>query len=230
MAGVSMGYPESCDLCVRERINDDLFQGDLRLDIKPFVGVAPTIMLAGLNPTTSTDYPVQHAFALKTPGLPLYDYIVHDILNAAGLRLDDIYATNLVKCTFPAHRQPREICRQQYRRGDDDTVGNFLTPFFKRCSRYLGEEIREIQPSIIICFGQIAHNLMSENYALGSQGLGRRMEDVFGTSCNIMIEERDVTYIPCIYKAEAETAYFHDRFPLFIECLKDEAISAGIIT
>ncbi len=224
-----MGYPESCDICVRERIHADLLPEDLRLDIKPFIGVAPTVMIAGLNPTTSADYPVHHAFALKNPELPLYDYIVHDIVNAAGLNLDDIYATNLVKCTFPSYRQPREICRRQYGRADDETVMNFLAPFFERCSRYLEEELREIHPSIIISFGQIVHDLMRERYALGSQDVERKMKDAFGESYHIMIGDRKAVYIPCIYKAEGKTAYFRDRFSRFVECLKNEAISAGII-
>ena len=230
MAGVSMGYPESCDICVRERINADLFQGDLQLDIKPFIGIAPTIMIAGLNPTTSDDYPVQHAFALKNPELPLYEYIVHDILNAAGLNLDAIYATNLVKCTFPSYQQPRGICHKRYGRADDDTVRNFLSPFFKRCSRYLEEEIREIQPAIIICFGQIVHELMVKKYDLDEQGIERQMEDAFGKSYRIMVEERKIAYIPCVYRTERDAVYLRDRFPRFIKCLKDEAISSGIIT
>ncbi|MEA3471025.1 MAG: hypothetical protein U9R24_04855 [Thermodesulfobacteriota bacterium] len=75
---------------MRERINADLFHGDLRLAIRPFIGVALKVMIAGLNPTTPTDYPVHNAFALKSPELPIYGYIVHDILNEAGLNLQDI--------------------------------------------------------------------------------------------------------------------------------------------
>lgn len=215
---------------MREGLNADLFQGDLQLDIKPFIGIAPAIMIAGLNPTTSADYPVQHAFALKSPELPLYDYIVHDILRTAGLTLDAIYATNLVKCTFSGHRHPRGICLEQYGRADDDTVENFLYPFFKYCSHYLEEEIREVKPSILICFGQVVHGLMVKKYDLDEQGVEKTMKDAFGKSYRIMVEERKIAYIPCVYRAERDAPNLGDPFPRFIQCLKDEAIASGIIT
>jgi hypothetical protein len=46
-----MGYPSTCDICVREKVCIHWLRSDLQLAVQPFIGTNPKIMLVGQDPT-----------------------------------------------------------------------------------------------------------------------------------------------------------------------------------
>lgn len=78
-----------------------------------------------------------------------------DLLALAGLRREDVYIANVVKCRPPSNRNPRpeEI---------------------EACSPFLREQIRSIWPDVIVCLGNFATHFVLRTEA-GITGLRGRM-------------------------------------------------------
>lgn len=66
--------------------------------------------------------------------------------NAKNSR-DEIYMTNLIKCNLPQNRRPKQ-------------------KEIKVCSKYLDEEINEIDPKILVPLGYYATKYLFEKYSL----------------------------------------------------------------
>jgi DNA polymerase len=62
---------------------------------------------------------------------------LNEILREAGLKRENIYITNIVKCRPPGNRAPR-----------NDEI--------KACAPYLEEQIKELKPKIIVLLGNSA--------------------------------------------------------------------------
>ncbi len=73
--------------------------------------------------------------------------ILHALLKESNINEDDLYLTNLIKCTLPKNRRPkqREI---------------------KACSYYLDQEIEAVQPAIIVPLGFYSTKYLFEKYDL----------------------------------------------------------------
>jgi len=210
-----MDYPKECSICVEKGIKAKLFKGNLELSVKPFQrGKKPTVMLVGLNPTL-TKKQAHTVFELDNEDSTIYKYIT-DILNRTGLDLDDIYATNLVKCTFPSNQEPRSICQKVCGRKDNETVKRFLLPFFGECKKYFRSEIREINPKIVISFGEVPHQLIVEEFDLQSQKVDKDMKKAFSNIYQVNILHRDFLYLPCIRLIVKNRPYFSDLWNVFI--------------
>jgi hypothetical protein len=223
-----MGYPEVCNICVRDRVNADLFNGEVALNVRPFEGGRQTVMIAGLNPTTAVRPAVRTVFALDNPDFPIHKYLVTDILRPARLDLFDVYATNLTKCTFPGGREPRRICEAAWGRSDNDAVKDFLWPFFERCRTYFEREIQEVAPKILLAFGEVTHLMICGAYDLASQGVPATMEEAFGHKYAVSLSNLAVIYLPCVRQYVKNHTYFISRFPRFIGQLDEAARSTGI--
>lgn len=78
-----------------------------------------------------------------------------DLLALAGLRREDVYIANVVKCRPPSNRNPRpeEI---------------------EACSPFLREQIRSVWPDVIVCLGNFATHFVLRTEA-GITGLRGRM-------------------------------------------------------
>ncbi len=59
-----------------------------------------------------------------------------------------VYATNLVKCTFP---KPPSTYRGKY----------FLKPYFENCMTHLEKEVLNFRPNLVLSFGEPAHRYFS---------------------------------------------------------------------
>ena len=224
-----MGYPKKCSICVEKGINAELFEGNVELSVKAFQrGQKPTVMLVGLNPTL-TKKQAHSVFELDNEDSTIYKYITHDILKRTGLKLDDIYATNLVKCTFPYKQEPRVICKKAFHENPDNkTVKNFLSPFFQNCKKYFKEEIDQINPKIVISFGEVPHQLIVEEFDLQSQKVHKDMKKAFSNIYRVNILHRDFLYLSCIRLRVKHLPYFRDLWDVFIRRLQEAVISAGI--
>jgi uracil-DNA glycosylase len=214
-----MGYPKECNLCRQKKITKGIGIEDLKLSVKPFQkGKNPYVMLVGLNPTL-TKKQVKVVFELDDDDSTIYKYIVQDILPHVGLKIDDIYATNLVKCTFS--QEPRIICERTYGKKDNKTVKTFLSPFFQNCRRYFTEEIMEINPKILISFGEVPHQLIVDGFNLTQQNVNVNMKEAFGNIYRVPMHGRDVFYVPCIRLVAKNHPYFRNSWEMFVKRLKE---------
>ncbi len=76
--------------------------------------------------------------------------LLNDILKAIGLRREDVYICNILKCRPPENRDP-----------EADEV--------EACEPYLKRQLEIIDPSVICCLGRhAAHTLLRTNATLGA--------------------------------------------------------------
>lgn len=122
---------------------------------------------------------------------PLYTYIVTEILKPAGLELDEVYATNLIKCRFPNNQTPRDISKRH-----GMSMKEFLAPFWHNCERWFRQEVREIHPKIVLSFGEPAHQLLAEGFCWN---VSTRIKEAFGNIYEVRLLGENVHYAPCIH-------------------------------
>jgi len=73
--------------------------------------------------------------------------VLDELLKSAGIKRHEIYMTNLIKCMLPKYRKPKE-----------DEV--------KACSYYLDEEIKLINPKILVPLGYYATCYIFQKYKI----------------------------------------------------------------
>ena len=71
--------------------------------------------------------------------------VLDELLNKAGVKRHEIYMTNLIKCMLPKYRKPRQ----------DEIIA---------CSYYLNEEIRLINPKVLVPLGYYATRYIFQRY------------------------------------------------------------------
>ena len=105
----------------------------------------------------------------------------------------------------------------------NEAVKKLLSPFFQNCKRYFAEEIREIRPRILISFGEIPHQLITEEFGLAQQGVKIRMKDAFGNVYPVKMLGLDIKYFPCLRVVAKNHPYFSKFWGAFIKKLKEAA-------
>ena len=73
--------------------------------------------------------------------------VLDELLTKAGVSREEIYMTNLIKCMLPKYRKPKE-----------DEI--------KACSYYLNEEIKLINPEVLVPLGYYATHYIFEKYGI----------------------------------------------------------------
>jgi uracil-DNA glycosylase family 4 len=215
-----LSYPKGCDFCIKAKTNSHLFSGNIELLTKPIRGTNPSIMLVGQDPTIAKGQ-VYSVLDLENTSGNLYKYITVDILNHAGQTLNNIYATNLIKCQFPNNQTPKSISEKHKVKMKD-----FLYPFFNNCKHWFFKEVHKIHPKIILSLGEPVHQLLVEEF---SWSVPETMKATFSNVYNVNLLDRNVLYIPCIHINTRRHRYYKERWQKFILNLKKAAKSANII-
>jgi len=91
--------------------------------------------------------------------------IFDELLNSVGLKREEIYITNIMKCRPPNNRNPNQ-----------DEI--------KACSPHLNNQIETIKPKIICCLGNFATDFILRRFNLSDkiQGISRIHGEVFRVS------------------------------------------------
>jgi len=87
--------------------------------------------------------------------------VLDEMLREAGVRREDIYLTNLVKCMLPKYRRPRE----------DEIAA---------CSPYLEEEIAIVRPATLVSLGFFATRYILDRYGIPKPKTKAEFPEVFG--------------------------------------------------
>ena len=217
-----MGYPTACTICGDQGVRQSYLPGPIRLKASPFLAVKrPKILFVGQDPTIRKGE-AEMVLKLDRPGQPLYNCIRGRILDRLGLALDEVAATNAVKCTFPNNRVPNDIARDHKAHFQDQADREsvlvetaFLGPFFENCKRYLIDEIQGLRPRVLVSLGQPCHQLLVTAFGW-PMGLG--MKDVFG-SFQITKEPFNVTYVPCVHQPSCDKEHYKAKWPDFLRSL-----------
>ncbi len=174
------GYPNSCNKC-------DQLPGDLKLQVSPFYkeGNIFKLMLVGQDPTIFKDSSrVRKVLMLDEESGQLNRWLRNIFKN----NFDEItiYATNIVKCTF---------------NNPPSTNGgvNYLKPYFEYCKSYLGNEIKNYRPNLVIALGEPAHILIRTLFT-NSNNIGQTMQLAFnGNFIKAKVDDVEFDYSPCLH-------------------------------
>jgi len=110
--------------------------------------------------------------------------VIDELLNEAGIKRDEIYMTNLIKCILPKNRKPKQ-----------DEI--------EACSHYLNEEIKLINPKILAPLGYYATCYIFKKYNLPSPSKAE-FSSIFGKL--FLAEDKKILPLPhpatCLYNPE----------------------------
>lgn len=108
-------------------------------------------MLIGQDPTVrKRPERVEQVLMLNQPGGQLSRWL-RDLLGESVFERITIYATNLVKCSFP--KPPSDFDNGGYQ---------FLTPYANNCRRHLTQEVASFHPTLVISLGEPSHRIFRQ--------------------------------------------------------------------
>ena len=177
-------------------------------------------MLDCQEPTTSKGA-VYSVLDLENTSGSLYRYIVNEILEPVALSLNNIYATDAVKCRFPDNQKPYAISKKH-----DITTKDFLSPFFCNCRHWFLQEVQEIHPNIMLPFGEPVHQLLIEEF---HWVVPTSMKDAFSNIYKVNLLGDIIFYLPCIHINTKNLSHYKNLWNKFIQNLKEAVISTRIV-
>ncbi|MDY6965820.1 MAG: type-4 uracil-DNA glycosylase [Halobacteriota archaeon] len=106
--------------------------------------------------------------------------ILEELLTSIGLKREDVYIANILKCRPPDNRNPKK----------EEILA---------CTPYLDDQIRIIDPGIIATLGNFASNYIMEEFSIPSESIGKIHGRVFevGNLCS------QIVIIPLYHPAAA---------------------------
>lgn len=179
----SFGYPRQCNSCQASGTS-------IKLTVEPHFKKGPAfkVMLIGQDPTILKDPDknrVKEVLMLDDEKGQLKRWLTN-IFGEENFGKIELYATNLIKCTFdnpPSTKGGKE----------------FLRPFFDNCKSHLLKEIQNYRPNLILTFGEPAHyyflKIMPE-----TKNIETKMNKAFkGDFYKIKFDDFVFDYSPCLH-------------------------------
>jgi len=130
--------------------------------------------------------------------------LLTELVEGIGLRREDVYITNVVKCRPPGNRDPKP-----------DEI--------RTCSPYLDEQIQIIRPSIIVTLGRHSTGYILSRVGISTTGISRVRGRIFKVSyppgINVIVIP---TYHPAaaLYNPKIKD-YLKRDFHLIKRCLSE---------
>ncbi len=103
--------------------------------------------------------------------------VLDELLSKAGIKRQEVYMTNLIKCMLPKYRKPKQ-----------DEI--------KACSYYLDEEIKLINPKVLVPLGYYATYYIFQKYGILSNFKAR-----FSLICGKLFLAEDKKILPLPHPA-----------------------------
>ena len=141
------------------------------------------VMLIGHSPAVRTKEAATMVLKLDKKDQPLYKYINEKILLPLGVKMTELYATNLIKCQ--TIKLPEDINRK---------VG-FFNRCFVQCKTLLEVEIEQVNPDLIISLSETVLKALSIEYI----GIELKMKDSFAQLLKLSINGKIYNYIPVVH-------------------------------
>jgi len=83
-----------------------------------------------------------------------------EVLERLGVKREDVYITNVLKCRPPNNRDP-------------------LPEEIRACKPYLLKQIEAIKPKVIVCLGRFSSGVILNEFGFGFSGIGKVRGKVF---------------------------------------------------
>ncbi len=181
------GYPESCILC---KSFDNCLEKNINLHVKPYhqEGNHFRLMLIGQDPTIFYKSERVHQVLMFDKETGQLKRWLKKLFEPEDLSSFTIYATNIVKCTFP---KPPSTYRGK----------NFLLPYFENCKQYLIKEVTHFKPTLVLTLGEPANRYFTTLFN-NSDMIGDKMQEAFGMKSDFfeaMIGNLKFLYSPCLH-------------------------------
>jgi len=106
--------------------------------------------------------------------------VLDELLESIGLKREEIYITNVLKCRPPNNRDPK-------------------SEEIKACTPYLDRQISIVKPSVICTLGNFATSYILEKFGIKPENIGKLHGKVYRVK-NLMI---DASIIPLYHPAAA---------------------------
>ncbi|HCY77476.1 MAG TPA: hypothetical protein DHV28_16290 [Ignavibacteriales bacterium] len=205
------GYPQTCNKCIS---SNDCLEKMVALNVEPFYqqGNDYRLMLIGQDPTIFVEKErVKQVLMLDEPNGQLRRWL-ENLFGKEIFNNFTIYATNVVKCTFP--KPP-------------STYGgkHFLKPYFENCKNYLEQEVLYFRPNLILSFGEPAHRYFSSMFD-NSNEIGSTMQSALGNEMKFFkakIKDCEFSYSPSLHiKTFRVAETYGKRIENFKYALKSE--------
>jgi uracil-DNA glycosylase len=184
---MNFGYPTNCYKC---NTSNECEEKNLELNVKPFYQERNNfrLMLIGQDPTIFVKKErVKQVLMLDEPNGQLRRWL-ENLLGKDTFGNFTVYATNLIKCTFP---KPPSTYSGKY----------FLKPYFEICKNYLEQEVLNFRPNLILSFGEPAHRYFSSIFD-NSAEIGNTMQSAFGNDLKFFkakINGFEFSYSPSLH-------------------------------
>lgn len=178
------GLETKIEKCIRCKSDSNI--SEYILSVKPtcYVGSQnPKVMLIGHSPAVRTSEPATVVLKLDRKTQPLFRYINEKILFPLGIKMSEVYATNLIKCQTSS--LPEDIKKEVV----------FFDRCFAHCKNLLEDEIERVKPELIISLSETVLKILSFEYL----GKKLKMKDSFAQILKLSINEKTYNYIPLVH-------------------------------
>ncbi len=164
-----------------------------------------TVMIIGHSPTVRSKSQAYTVLKLDMPNLQLYKYIIEKILDPLNISIDNVYATNLIKCKTTLLPEDIKNSKQLFEKT------------FYNCRKLLEKEIESVQPQLIISLSERVLHILSETYM--SKKLN--MKDSFAQLYKLQINGKEYDYIPVVHLPKGRNSNVAKTyFPYQVDRLK----------
>jgi len=204
------GYPLKCTICQQCEICSEK---NISLQVKPFyqTGNEFRLMLIGQDPAIFyRSERVEQVLMLNEENGQIKRWL-KNLFEADNLAKFTIYATNIIKCTFP---KPPSTYRGR----------NFLLPYFENCKKHLQKEVINFYPTLILTFGEPSHYYFTSLFDNADE-IGTTMQSAFGAGKGFFkakIKDVEFFYSPSLHiKTFRVAEVYGDRVKNFKEALKN---------
>jgi len=205
--GYAFGYPKECDKCKNPSLS--VITGP---KVMPFFkeGSGPRLMLVGQDPTIyRKPERVKYVLMLNEENGQLSRWLT-SLLGEDNYRRAEIYATNLIKCSFAA---PPSLA--------EHGGYSLLLSYFENCKSHLYLELTNYRPSVVLVFGEPGHR-MFKSILDNSDQIADSMREAFtGEFVRAMFANLDFDYSPCLHiKTYRVADTYGEKVRAFNSCIR----------
>lgn len=166
--------------------------------LPPFVGSeSPRVLLLGQDPTIDSEKPLQTVLGMRSRSRPLFGYIAGSILYPLGIPIEEVAATNLIKCA--SLQKPRLIERTQ--------GIPYIEMCARNCFRHLKQEIQLMQPRLLISLSQPVLRTLCT--LVGREPVW--MRDIFAEPMSLTIAGVEMTWLACVHISSRSKAHYANQ-------------------
>jgi uracil-DNA glycosylase family 4 len=164
------------------------------MKVSPWPASAPAnvrLMVVGQDPTLTSGRTVPVAMQMNQPRSRLAHYVFDHVMAPLGVRGDEVYVTDLVRCWF---------------RSPPRTLG-VLAPAAANCVRHLEDEIAALRPAAILTLGNPVFEFLKRRWNL----MAGPMRSVFAIPIHARVRSHSFIMIPCVHLQTYQTKPLYRR-------------------